>query len=75
MLAAQDLSEIQKKLEGALSMEKGNLDRLREKVRQLRSNRARLSSLLRRGSCGYRRRRKQLVAGTDERRDRSSGRF
>jgi len=35
MLAAQDLSEIQKKLEGALSMEKGNLDRLREKVRQL----------------------------------------
>jgi hypothetical protein len=35
MLAAQDLLEIQKKLEGALSMEKGNLDRLREKVRQL----------------------------------------
>jgi len=35
MLAAQDLSEIQKKLEKALSMEKGNLDRLREKVRQL----------------------------------------
>jgi hypothetical protein len=35
MLAAQDLSEIRKKLEGALSMEKGNLDRLREKVRQL----------------------------------------
>lgn len=35
MLAAQELSEIQKKLEGALSTEKGNLDRLREKVRQL----------------------------------------
>jgi len=35
MLAAQDLSEIQKKLEGALSMEEGNLDRLGEKVRQL----------------------------------------
>ncbi len=35
MLAVQDLSEIQKKLEEALSMEKGNLDRLREKVRQL----------------------------------------